>query len=216
MIRRADALARLNPTFSSLILEFYLQNKNLSTICSIRIITLVMYTINIHGQLHCYDRLLCSRDSRPNRSISCWSFVGCSETGLSRIALWDSFRGWNLNQLPALTLHAQSISLFKLTSRSLFALKSLKSTYSPGLARWDLQLLLITAKSPFSHNNGGFSTGYLFSEWLPWIISKPTKRILHGFVFLLPVLIFILELSCGWLGVFQRCFYIFCAHGLNF
>ena len=97
MIRRADALARLNPTFSSLILEVYLQNKNLYTICSIRITTLVMYTINIHGQLHCYDRLLCSRDSRPNRSISCcsfihWSFVGRSETGLSRIALWDSCR----------------------------------------------------------------------------------------------------------------------------
>ena len=133
MIRRADALARLNPTFSSLILEVYLQNKNLYTICSIRITTLVIYTINIHGQLHCYDRLLCSRDSRSNRSISCWSFihwsfVGRSETGLSRIALWDSYRGCNLNQLPAFTLHVQSISLFKLTSRSLFALKSLKST----------------------------------------------------------------------------------------
>ena len=101
---------------------------------------------------------------------------------------------------------------FAHSSRSLFVFKSRKSTCSLGLATF-----VYYRERPFSHNKGGFSTGYLFSQWLPWIILKlPTKRILHGFALLLPVLIFILELSCGWLGVFQRCFYIFLAHGLNF
>lgn len=86
-------------------------------------------------------------------------------------------------------------------------------TLIPHIQRKDrchVSMILTTTRHATSLNNRGKSGQYAASQ------TDTQLHASHRFVLLLPVFVFVLQLSGWWFCVFQRCFHVLSAHGLNF